>query len=100
MILPLVDDEQKPLEYTEEELRSLNEPMMVEGEGGVTTGGGGKDSALDRQTKLDKILASIPTTKDGIWSYPVKWANYDSMTMKDKLTRWVAHSGWLIVGGS
>ena len=86
---------QKPLEYTEEELRALNEPMMVEGEGGVTATVPGVrpplDAEAERRAKAQQaILESIPTTREGIWSYPVKWEAYDPSSMKEKVTKWVA----------
>lgn len=83
------------MEYTEEELRALNEPMTVEGEGGVTTVPGISrplmDAEAERRSKAQRsILDSIPTTKEGIWSYAIKWEAYDPLTMRDKVNKWVA----------
>ena len=43
--------------------------------------------AEDRQTLLRRLMDTIPTTREGVWSYPIQWDSYNKSTMGAKFTQ-------------
>jgi RNA-binding protein 25 len=79
---------QKPIEYTEEELRSVHEPdpeVQIEHAAASFL-----DPPLDRLSQLRQLMDSIPTNKEGVWFFLIRWDCYDQEAMSSKFLNWVS----------
>jgi len=91
----------KPIKYTEEELRAVMEPAAEEGGSTAPTNGSvphagpvpaqapAQQQQQDPKVLLRKLMDSIPTTKDGVWGYPIQWDAYNPTTMAEKFSGWI-----------
>lgn len=64
----------RPIQYTEEEA------WVAKGNGSVD----------DPKLAMKRLMDSIPTSKDGVFSYPIKWDAYESATLGPNISRWVS----------
>ncbi|KAK9825406.1 hypothetical protein WJX81_001920 [Elliptochloris bilobata] len=79
------DDDDKPkrvlrtIQYTEEELRAMKarEAERVKPE--------------DAEAALKELIRSIPTDREAVFAYPVKWGAFDAATavLQPKLSAWI-----------
>ena len=46
---------------------------------------------MDNKATVKRLMKNIPTDKDAVFSYPIKWEAYDkySFSMAPKLSQWV-----------
>ncbi|GAX74794.1 hypothetical protein CEUSTIGMA_g2241.t1 [Chlamydomonas eustigma] len=77
----------KPIVYTEEELRSVHEsdPMLQTELGAACSG----DPALSSQAQLRQLMDRIPTSKEGVWDFSIRWEHYDGEIMSSKFRNWI-----------
>ena len=61
-----------PLQYTEEEQRAVQHSANE-----------------DPKAILRRVADAIPTTRDGVFGYKIKWDAYDLESMAPKLRKWV-----------
>lgn len=47
-------------------------------------------SEVDARAVLRQIMDSIPVSKDGVYSYAVKWDAYDTSTVAVRVGKWVS----------
>ena len=41
------------------------------------------------QVLLRRLMDTIPTSKEGVWSYSIRWDAYDKATMGPKFSNWI-----------
>lgn len=55
--------------------------------------------AEDPKAAMRRLMDLIPTSKEGVWAYQVKWSAYDPATTGEKVKGWVAAKVRAGVGG-
>ncbi|EFJ45965.1 hypothetical protein VOLCADRAFT_63199 [Volvox carteri f. nagariensis] len=45
---------------------------------------------IDSKAALKAMMDSIPTSKEGVFSYPIKWGHYNAAAMGEKFKGWVS----------
>ena len=81
-----------PIQYTEEELRLVHEPDPAGDAAAAAAAAPAPVAAVpvvDQQALLRKLMDNIPTSKDGVWSYSIRWDAYDKDAMGPKFTKWI-----------
>lgn len=64
----------RPIQYTEEEAWAAKVNCSVD----------------DPKLAMKRLMDSIPTSKDGVFSYPIKWDAYEPATLGPNISRWVS----------
>ncbi|KAG1677373.1 hypothetical protein FOA52_010752 [Chlamydomonas sp. UWO 241] len=92
----------KPIQYTEEELRSVHEaepgaaaqgaPVVQQARPAVA------QPAEDRQAQLRRLMDTIPTSRDGVWSFAIRWEHFDKDSMGSKFSNWIGQKVEQLLG--
>lgn len=64
---------QRPIEYTEEELRLVHAPDPEEEQQAAAAPAVPAMTPEERQAALRRLMDTIPTSREGVWSYPIKY---------------------------
>ncbi|PNW80034.1 hypothetical protein CHLRE_08g375084v5 [Chlamydomonas reinhardtii] len=80
----------KPIRYSEEELAAVSDAPAGGPPGASGRPGGGAPPPADPKAALKAMMDTIPTARDGVFSYAIKWDHYNAATMGEKFRGWVA----------
>eukprot|EP00798_Chlamydomonas_sp_ICE-L_P024965 gene24965-10623_t len=75
----------KPINYTQEELMAVQTTPEPASEPAATAAP--PAASTDPKVQLRRLMDSIPTTKEGVWSYSIRWDAYNQATMSEKFSQ-------------